>query len=591
MEQLTREIIVDNFAGGGGASTGIELATGRSVDIAINHNSEAIAMHKTNHPNTEHYEESVWDINPREVCDGRAVALGWFSPDCTHFSKAKGSKPVEKSIRGLAWVTVRWGMDVTPRVIMLENVEEFQTWGPLLDNGKPDKQRRGETYEGFILALTTGLSPRHPAYEECIVALGLQWDIQARRKIAKGLGYTVDTKMWRAYDCGTGTIRNRFFLIARCDKQPIVWPKPTHGNPDSLPVKAGKLKPYRTIAEFLDFSHPCPSIFERKRPLVENTLRRIAKGIQRYVIDDPNPFIISYYGPKNDNEFRGIGLDQPLPTQTTENRFGLVAPHITEHANASSQRNMPANEPMRTLCAQVKGGHFALTSGFIAKHYTGVVGSSLLKPLPTVTTIDHNSLATCSIVKFRNGCDGQSANEPLHTITSGGGHFGELRGSLVKYYGTGEGQSLNEPIHTVTTKDRFGLNLIKTIKPPFSDDVLYDAWWIARFMEDYTDQEPLRTSIPYERKHWINVGDNAILHDLGMRMLQPRELYDASGFPHDYIIDHDYTGKKITKTSQVARCGNAVPPPFAEHLVRANLPEMCIGGDFYDANSPRATQL
>ena len=509
--QLLRELIVDNFAGGGGASTGIELATGRSVDIAINHDTDAITMHQVNHPETTHYCESVWDVNPREITQHQPVAVMWLSPDCKHFSKAKGGVPVEKKIRGLAWIAIRWAATVKPRVIILENVEEFKTWGPLLENGKPCPDKKGTTFASFVRAL-------------------------------ERQGYKVDHKTLHACDFGTPTIRKRLFLVARRDGQAITWPSPTHGKPDSSEVKKGTLLPYRTAAEIIDFSIPAPSIFDRTRPLAKNTLKRIAKGITRYVLDEPEPFIISH------------------------NR--LLVPFITE-------------------CAQVKGGHFALVSGFVAKNYTGVVGHSFNKPLSTVTTVDHHSLVTSHILTMRNGCIGQSLKEPVAAITSGGRHFGEIR-TLIKYYGTGEGQSIYAPLHTVTTKDRFALVTIKSVRPPFNDDILYASWWCARFMEDNTDTPILKTRIPYPRKQWVHVGGGAILYDLGLRMLQPRELYNAQGFPADYIIDRDINGKKITKTSQVARCGNSVCPPVAEHLIRANLPEMCSGGELYNASNLRA---
>lgn len=585
MSNLFREIIVDNFAGGGGASTGIEMATGRSVDIAINHDPDAIAMHKTNHPTTEHYAESVWDIRPQEVVKGRPVALVWLSPDCKHFSKAKGGKPVEKKIRGLAWVAVRWAATVKPRVIMLENVEEFQTWGPL-NGDKPCQKRKGHTFKSFVNAL-------------------------------ERQGYQVDWKELRACDFGAPTIRKRLFLIARRDGQPITWPKPTHAAPDSLPVKAGKLLPYRTAAECIDWSIPCPSIFDRKRPLAENTMKRIARGIQKFVLDNPEPFIVSYYGPKKDDDFRGLPLTQPLPTQTTENRFALVepfiatlahgegsgktkrwgsgvreieqplptitasggyalvAPFITEHANASNQRNMPAEEPLRTQCAAVKGGHFAMVAPVIARQFGNSIGHSplsplgtitpggmgksqlvtahlaqhygggytgagqpLFKPVPTVTGIDHNALVTSNLIKLRGTNTGSKTDEPMHTVTAGGLHIGEVRAFILKYYGTNIGHKVDEPLQTITAKHRFGLVTVK--------------------------------------------GETYQIVDIGMRMLQPHELFKAQGFPDDYIIDVDHTGKKYPKHKQVARCGNAVPPPFAEHLVKANLPEMCQGGRLYD---------
>ncbi|AGH44509.1 DNA cytosine methyltransferase [Paraglaciecola psychrophila] len=468
---LFKELLVDNFAGGGGASQGIYESTGRHVDIAINHDIDAIQMHEMNHPETQHFCESVWDIDPRKVVNGLPVGLAWFSPDCKHFSKAKGSKPVSKNIRGLAWIVIRWAATTRPRVIMLENVEEFKTWGPLLKDGMPDKDKKGQTFNSFVNAL-------------------------------KRQGYQVEFKELRACDYGAPTIRKRLFLVARRDGKKIEWPKPTHAAPDSLLVKRGKLKPWKTAAECIDWSIPCPSIFERKKPLAENTLKRIAKGIQRYVIDSDKPFIV--------NE---------------------VAPFITEHANASNQRNMPLNEPLRTICAGVKGGHFALVTAFIAKHYTGVVGVGVDKPLPTVTTKDHNSLVTSHIIKLRGTNVGHKTDEPLHTITAGGNHHGEVRAFLIKYYGNEkDGCNLNEPLHTVTTRDRFGLVTIKG--------------------EDYQ------------------------IVDIGMRMFSPRELFNAQGFPSDYIIDIDKNGNKVTKQNQVARCGNSVSPPLAKALVDSNMPEI-----------------
>ncbi|MCX4186736.1 DNA cytosine methyltransferase [Methylophaga sp. OBS4] len=518
MSNLFREIIVDNFAGGGGASTGIEQATGRSVDIAINHDPDAIAMHKTNHPTTEHYAESVWDINPRDVVKGRAVALVWLSPDCKHFSKAKGGKPVEKKIRGLAWVAVRWAATVKPRVIMLENVEEFQTWGPL-NGDKPCQKRKGRTFKSFINAL-------------------------------KRQGYQVDWKELRACDYGAPTIRKRLFLIARRDGQPITWPKPTHGAPDSLPVKAGKLLPYRTAAECIDWSIPCPSIFDRKRPLAENTMKRIARGIQKFVIDNPDPFIVTCN--HSGEHFRGQSLSEPMKTITaSRDAHGLVSPvltpFITEHANASNQRNMLINEPLRTQCAAVKGGHFAVVAPVIARQFGNSIGFPVTEPVHTICaggeakrpgTAITQGLVTSNLIKLRGTNTGTKTDEPVPTITAGGLHIGEVRAFILKYYGTNIGHKVDEPLQTITAKHRFGLVTVK--------------------------------------------GETYQIVDIGMRMLQPHELFKAQGFPDDYIIDVDHTGKRYPKTKQVARCGNAVPPPFAEHLVKANLPEMCQGGHLYD---------
>jgi len=487
---LPNEIVVDNFAGGGGTSTGLEIGLNQHVDIAINHDKDAIDMHKLNHPETKHYCESVWDVDPVKACNNRPVGLAWFSPDCKHFSKAKGATPVNKNIRGLAWVAVRWAALVPVRMIMLENVEEFLTWGPVVD-GKACKERKGETFDGFIKALTTGLKPSHPAFKDVYHALfKFNYDFKFKKKIVRGLGYNVEWKIIKACDFGTPTIRKRLFLIARNDNQPIEWPSPTHG--------AG-LIPYKTAADIIDWSVPVRSIFNRKRPLAEKTIARIAKGLQRFVIDSSEPFIV--------------------PGE-------CVTPFITEHANGSSQRNMSADEPLRTICAQVKGGHFAVVAAHIAKHYTGVDGSDIQEPLHTVTAKDHNALVTSHMVKMRGTNIGHGTDEPVHTISAGGFHIGEVRAFLVEYYGTGNAHRVDKPLHTVTTKDRFGLITIKG--------------------EDYQ------------------------IVDIGMRMLEPHELFAAQGFPSDYVTDVDTKGKKLSKASQVARCGNAVCPPIAQALVQAN---------------------
>lgn len=498
---MSREIVVDNFAGGGGASTGMELGLNRHVDIAINHDQDAIDMHRMNHPETQHYCESVWDVDPIKACAGRDVGLAWFSPDCKHFSKAKGSKPVNKNIRGLAWVAVRWATLVNVRVIMLENVEEFLTWGPIGEDGKPCKQRKGETFKAFVDALTTGLSRNHPAIEDVKGALGQHFSLEA---VEQGLGYHVEWKILKACDYGAPTIRKRLFLIARKDEEAITWPNATHGE---------GLKPFKTAADIIDWNIPARSIFGRKKPLVEATMKRIAKGLEKFVFNSDDPFVV--------------------PGECT-------TPFITEHANASSQRNMPANEPLRTICAQVKGGHFALvapalkalsddviTSAHIAKHYTGVVGSDINDPLHTVTSVDHNALITSHMIKFRGGEFGTGTDEPVHTISAGGLHIGEVRAFLIEYYGTGNAHQCDKPLHTITAKDRFGLVVIK--------------------------------------------GQAYQIIDIGMRMLEPHELFAAQGFPEDYLISHDSKGKKLSKAKQVARCGNAVCPPVAQALVMANV--------------------
>lgn len=506
---LNSELIVDNFAGGGGASTGIELALGRHVDIAINHDPEAVAMHSINHPQTDHHCESVWDVDPLAVTQGRPVGLAWFSPDCKHFSKAKGSKPRDKRIRGLAWIVHRWAALVRPRVIMLENVEEFQTWGPLLKDGKPCPARKGKTFKSFV----------HQLQEK---------------------GYAVEWRELRACDFGAPTIRKRLFMIARCDGRPIVWPAPTHAAPDSPAVKSGKLKPWRTAAECIDWSIPCPSIFERTRPLAEATLRRIARGIQRYVIDSASPFVVTAAhgeGKPGAAKRWGTGVrtaDLPLPTITASGGYAVAAPFLTEHANGSAQRNFAADQPLRTQCAEVKGGHFAVACANLIKHYGGNYdgsGISVTDPLHTVTTTDHHALTTSNLVKLRGTSTAQATDAPAPTITAGGTHIGEVRVFLVKYYGEGgQDSSLHDPMHTVPTKDRMGLVTVH--------------------------------------------GETYAIADIGMRMLEPPELYAANGFPSSYIIAPVINGKRLPKHAQVRMCGNSVCPPLAQALVSANVPEM-----------------
>ena len=646
---LGNELIIDNFAGGGGTSTGLEQAFGRPVDIAINHDPEALAMHAANHPHTTHLCESVWDVDPIKVTSNRPVGLVWLPPDCKHFSKAKGGKPVEKKIRGLAWVTLRWAAKCKPRVIMLENVEEFKTWGPLLiaadGSAKPDPAKKGKTFDSFIRQL-------------------------------RAHGYTVDYREMRGCDHDTPTIRKRFFLVARRDGIVIKWPEPTHGAPDSIGVRAGKLLPYRTAAECIDFSLPCPSIFERDRPLAPATLRRIAKGIMRYVVDAADPFIVGAGGParageprpagkpfgtllaRNDSYFcaptivpvthqggdrtesigepfrtitgahrgekalgvatlvqvgygeregqapRALDIEKPLGTVVGESKHALVsavlvdaahgevspggvkrwgtgahdveaplgtvtasgnkavataflAKHytgvvgsdlaapigtvtacdhhslvtafLTEHANASNQRVMPADAPLRTICAQVKGGHFSIVSAHIQRDMGASVGHAADAPLGTVTAGGGGkaALITSNMVKLRGTSTAAGTDEPLGTVSAGGQHHAEVRSFLLAYYGTDQSQGLADPLATVTSRDRFGLVTIQ--------------------------------------------GQDYQIVDIGLRMLQPRELFRAQGFPDDYIIGDDPAqGLKLTKSAQVRMCGNSVCPPMAKALILAN---------------------
>ena len=508
---INGELVVDNFAGGGGASTGIELATGISVDIAINHDPEAIKMHKANHPNTMHYCESVWDVDPIKACKGHPVALAWFSPDCKHFSKAKGGKPKDKNIRGLAWVALRWAGLVRPRVIMLENVEEFKTWGPLNRSHRPIKAKRGMTFRKFVGQL-------------------------------RKLGYMVEFRELVAADYGAPTMRKRFFMIARCDGKEITWPDPTHGPTDSEQVKKGLLKPYVGAYTQLDFSLPCPSIFDTSeeikekygiravRPLAQKTMERIARGLKKFVLNNAEPFIIQC---KYDNEAQAI--EKPIGTITTVGSHLLVSPMLIQYhseTNKGEIRGQGVGNPIMTVDGS---NRYGLVTSFIAKYYAGETrsdASDVSKPLHTITARQGQSLCAVNLIHMNNNCDGRDVRDPIPTITAGDGHFGEVRAFLIKYYGQGIGQDIKAPLDTVTAQDRFGLVTVNGV--------------------DYQ------------------------IVDIGLRMLEPRELYGCQGFPDDYIIDRDYTGKEYPRSEQVRRCGNAVCPPIPAALVRANMPELCV---------------
>lgn len=538
------EIIVDNFAGGGGASTGIELATGRPVDIAINHDPDAILMHKTNHPYTEHYQESVWSIDPVAVCKGRKVGLAWFSPDCKHFSKAKGGKPVEKKIRGLAWIVLKWAGTVRPRVIILENVEEFQTWGPVR-KGKPVKSKQGETFE--------------------------RWKSQL-----SALGYQIEHRELKACDYGAPTIRKRFFLIARCDGEPIVWPEPTHGPADSPEVKSGKLKPYRTAAECIDFTLPCQSIFDRKKPLAVNTQRRIARGLDKFVIKESKPFIVKYKLPYiMCNNANNVGKDMasPVPTITTGNRNYLIAPALIQYHSETAKaevRGQSLDKPIMTIDSTPRYGMFA---PYLSKYYgNGDNTVNINHPMPTVTAKDRMSLSLPFLTQYYSGADhANTVRNPLQTITVQPRHY-LCKGYLTILRNNMDCRSVNEPLNTITTSGaHFAYTKVYVKKYAAGSNLGY---WsrVRELLNTYTD--------------WILTDDEILIFningteyfisDIGLRMLQPNELYQAQGFPADYIIEKDYTGTSYPKSKQVARCGNAVPPPFAKALVMANCPTLCV---------------
>lgn len=556
------ELVVDNFAGGGGASAGLEWAIGRSPDFAVNHDPEAIAMHQVNHPGTKHFTEDVFDVNPRDVAGSRKIAIAWFSPDCTHHSRAKGGVPcrdpeVCRKARGLAGVAIRWASlpeKNKPRIILLENVSEFEDWGPLSkETGKPDPLKKSHSFRRWIGRL-------------------------------KGCGYEVQWRTLVGADYGSPTTRERLFVVARSDGRPIVWPKQTHGR---------GLIPWRPAAECIDFSLPAHSIFLTKeegrrvrvnRPLADNTMARIARGFFRYV-DCPNPFVIpvTHQGDRRTHSLRdpmptitgahrgehalvspyiarvahgavdktgkrrGKGdhsVQAPLPTQACSNEFALVAPTLYQSGWGEREGQAPRCLDIREPLGTIMGGgvKHAMAASFLARHYGGHEndGAPLQIPLPTITTKDHHALVTSNIVKLRGGLKdhkniAQSVRDPMPGLTAGGTHIAEVRAFLTTYYGTDQDPQMRLPLRTVTTKHRFGLVTVNCI--------------------DYE------------------------VVDIGMRMLAPPELFRAQGFPSDYIIDLilPETGKPLTKTSQVRLVGNSVNPDLSHALAVANLSDNPIG--------------
>lgn len=569
------ELIIDNFAGGGGTSTGLEAAFGRPVDIAINHDPEALAMHAINHPHTLHLCESVWDVNPIKVTRNQPVGLVWLSPDCKHFSKAKGGTPVSKHIRGLAWVGMRWAALTKPRVIALENVEEFQTWGPLIvgadGKARPDPARKGKTFESFVRQL-------------------------------RAHGYQVDWRELRACDNGAPTIRKRLFLIARRDGLPIVWPEQTHGAPASRAVLAGKLAPYRTAAECIDFGLPAASIFDRSRPLVCNTQRRVAKGLWRHVLTNAKPFIVNTRnGERQGQEPRVRDIDEPMWTVTAQGSQGalaepVLAPFMNEHANASNQRTMPADEPIRTICAQVKGGHFSVVAPMLAPlrgtSEAHLGGHDVGQPLSTISAGGtHHALVQVAFLEQANGGfyagEGRPMDAPMSTITASGSNQQLVTAYCVKYYSSGgQWQGLAEPMHTLPTKGRMGL--VQALQVP-ADYLAPDHRARARQCAELLHQHlPEQFPEPGEMVLMWRGGAWWVLVDITLRMLKSRELFRAQGFPSSYVI-HEIPDPALlfkdgqqaanplavpriplSATAQIRMCGNSVSPIQAEALVRAN---------------------
>lgn len=710
-----RPLIVDSFAGGGGASTGIEMALGRSPDIAINHSESALALHAANHPDTLHLSENVYRVDPLTHLAGRHIGLMWFSPDCKHFSKAKGGAPVKRNIRDLAWIIPGWIERIQKSggrvdVVLLENVEEFKTWGPLIETPKglmPDPSRAGETFQA--------------------------WCKKLRR-----LGGRIESRELRACDYGAPTIRKRLFVVVRFDKKRIVWPAPTHGNPASPEVKAGKLLPWRTAAECIDWSIPCPSIFDSKaeikealginavRPLKPNTLARVARGIHRYVLQAEQPFIVNLtngarssggfeYPPRpiipsivgcggRAGQSRPRGGNEPLATVTAKADACLIAPSLTRFNGGATGQDLrdpmvtvtanswikkpggaaplgvitpllaelghsetsksgakrwgfgskPVTQPLATITAGGKshalvapllatmrnsakpwqgadepthtitaggagltlispilsqmygaggghggpdrphptvtaaGQHAALISPVLTYAQQGGANRSIDAPHHTIcaSTKDQNSLIAAFLAQQNNDSrraggvnPGRAADAPLSTICQTGSHQNLTAAFFAKYYGTGDGARHDEPAHTITVRDRFAHIQADLAAPPFGPEHEAKARQVAQLLREHglwDDREFVTLTIG---------GAEFVIVDVGMRMLTPRELFRAQGFPDDYVIEgvwDEGTGwenlghnggpqfRAFPKDVQVSCCGNSVCPPLAEALARAN---------------------
>ncbi|WP_417724600.1 DNA methyltransferase [Salipiger sp.] len=659
-------LIVDSFAGGGGASTGIEMALGRSPDIAINHNPAALALHAANHPDTLHLSENVYRVDPLDHLAGRHIGLMWFSPDCKHFSKAKGGKPVARNIRDLAWIIPGWIERIQKSggkvdVVMMENVEEWKDWGPLVETERglmPCPDRKGETF-----------------------AL---W-----RKRIRALGGRIELRELRGCDYGSPTIRKRLFVIIRFDKRPIIWPEPTHGAPDSEGVKTGKLLPWRTAAECIDWTLPCPSIFDTKaeirekhglnavRPLARNTMARVARGLRRYVIDAERPYLVSTNSPIRasgmvggfpvaaapchaeetgvciTDTIRGYGgtplrsgvtagetapflasiahgdsggrreypvsdpygvvtaggishavvaptlmrhfgtsngadIALPAPTIMADGggKTALIAPVLTYAQQGGACRSI--EDPHHTICASKKDQNAVIAATMIQTGYGEREGQApraldLARPLGTVVAGGSKHAPVAAFLAQQNGGPRMARNAghdprmPMSTVTGTGSHQNPVAAFFAKYYGTGDGAEMDDPMHTVTVKDRMGHIEAEVAAPPFSREHEAKARKVADLLREHGlwDEREFVT---------VEIGETTfVIVDVGMRMLTPRELFNAQGFPPDYVIEgiwHEEEGdwrfEPFAKDVQVSCVGNSVCPDVAAALAGANCGHMAV---------------
>jgi DNA (cytosine-5)-methyltransferase 1 len=575
-DEIDEEINVDLFAGGGGASTGVEMGLGRPVHIAINHNPAAISMHQANHPGALHLQTDVWAVDPVEVLAGRHI--GWFhaSPDCTHHSQAAGGQPRKKEIRDLSWVVIKWAGIGQPRVISLENVKQIRQWGPLI------AKRCKNT--GRVLRLDGSVAAkgeRVPRGEQFLVPDPKRKGTTWRKFLAclEALGYVVEHRVIKACDFGAPTSRERLFMVARRDGHPIVWPAPTHA---AKPAK-GQL-PYRTAAECIDFSLPSQSIFERKKPLAAATMRRIVKGIDREVLKKAKPFIVPIANWSRDALHP---VDQPLNTVTAWPRggsFALASPSLIQvgygERAGQSPRVPGADKPLGTVVAG--GGKHAVATAFLEQANGGfniMLSRGMDQTVSTVTNSgSQQRLVTANLVHLRGNCDARDVADPLHTISAGGQHHGLATAFLSRQFGASIGQGLDAPAPVITAGGGGKSALVELkLSPEVEEGALRCAAFLMKYYSEGSQwqalDQPMDTLTTKDRLALVTVwigGDPYVIVDICLRMLQPHELYAAQGFPPNYIISHGHDGRKFTKSQQVHMCGNSVSPPPLAAIAAAN---------------------
>lgn len=558
------DLIIDCFAGGGGASVGIEMALGRPVDIAVNHDPKAIRMHMVNHPNTLHLTEDIFQVDLQKYIKGSHVALMWASPDCTSHSKAKGGKPREAGLRILPWAVYKHAKAILPDVIIMENVEEIQQWGPLDEQGYPIREKKGEEYQRFIGKMLA-------------------------------IGYDFDSRELVAADYGAPTTRKRWYAIFRRDGNPIVWPEPTHnkGGTDGL-------KKWVAVSTVLNFSDLGKSIFGRQKPLAGNTMNRIARGLKKFVFENPEPFIVQVN--HSGEGFRGQSIHEPMPTVTQKHGFGKVTPVLAPIIDKAYGGNYSGNgskacEPLHTITTV---DHNRLATPYIMQigqtGFTQDRNRSIDEPLSTIVTKNEHCIVTPMLIQYHSERSekevrGQIVEEPLKTVDTSN-RYGAVMAFLTKFYKSGTGQSMFEPIHTITTSPgHFGqvsvltVKLEELLKAGVSEEVAQKCTWVSEFIIEYygsgTGQAvdtPLHTVVTKDRFALITVlGNEYVILDIFLRMLTPEELKLAQGFPADYIIDRDINFKPYPVCEQVKRIGNSVVPMMAQKLVEANCPYLKVG--------------